>query len=195
MRGVCYDGDVSGALIIALAELVVVSAVTAFFLWYFSSEVRSIIAGAPFAPMPDHMVPALLDMTRLTDGDTLFDLGCGDGRILRRALERGVKRVVGYEVAWWPFFLARRRLGGWGDRAVLVKRNALTADLSEASVIYLYLGSAVVEKLASKFERELRSGVRILCPLFPIDTARHPSIRLIETRRVGTINAYLYEKH
>ena len=183
-------------VVLVVSELLVVSAVTAVLLWMFLSGVRSASSGAPFVPMKASRVRPLLAGMGLTGNDTFCDLGCGDARVLACAVrDFGVRRAVGYDVAWWPLWLARRRIrrARLGGRVTLQQADARTGPVSEVTAVYLYLYPRLVDEVAEHLAHELRRGARVLCPAFPIDTRRHPRFRLIQERKVGTLNAYLYQ--
>ena len=184
------------AVVLVASELLIVSAVTVVLTWMFLSGIRSASSGAPFVPMKASRVHPLLAAMGLTGNDLFFDMGCGDARVLECAVrDFGVRRAVGYDVAWWPLWLARRRIrrAGLGGRVTLQQTDARTAPVSEATAVYLYLYPRLVNEVAGHLAHELRRGARVLCPAFPIDTRRHPRFRLIRQVAVDSISAYLYE--
>lgn len=160
------------------------------------SEVQSTWSGAPYVPMSSRLVPELLACAGIGEGDVIYDLGCGDGRILTAALERcHAAKGVGYDVAYWPLLKARcrARWRGLARRTVFVRANLLTAPVQDATVIYLYLFPNLVDRAATHIARQARPGTRVLAPSFPIDVAKHPGFRLLKQQKIGTITAYLYE--
>lgn len=163
----------------------------------FASGFQSIAGGAPFVPMPRRKIKELLVFGGLNSQDVFFDLGCGDGRALICAVnEFGVKKAVGYDIAYWPVLKSRiiaRRFISDG-RIIIQRQNILKSDLSEATFIYIYLFPALVLKAAYKINKEAKTGAKILCADFKIETDRFQSIKLIKHEKIGNISVYLYEK-
>ncbi len=93
---------------------------------------------APFYPTPDSVINRLMDLTAVGPTDTLYDLGCGDGRVLVAAARRGA-RAVGYELD--PELVRDAvqiaRTGGVEHLVRVVRADAATADVSDATVIAL----------------------------------------------------------
>jgi SAM-dependent methyltransferase len=126
---------------------------------------------APFVPTPEKIVEYMLELSEVDSKDILYDLGCGDGRILFMAVEHfGVGRAVGYElnsgmVQGVKEKIRERELAG---RIEVYNQNFFDADISPASVVTLYLTTSGNAKLRPKFESELRSGARVVSHDFPI---------------------------
>ncbi|MFP3951593.1 MAG: SAM-dependent methyltransferase [Candidatus Bathyarchaeia archaeon] len=126
---------------------------------------------APYVPTPERVVDYMLKVAGVGPDDVLYDLGCGDGRILFKAIEDfSVDRAVGYELK--PNLVEgvgkRIKEGRLHDRVEVHNLNFFEADLSEASVVTLYLTTSGNSKLRSKFREELRPGTRIVSHDFPI---------------------------
>lgn len=157
---------------------------------------RPIIAGAPYVPTRRKHVGALLDMARLTTRDSVYELGCGDGYFSVAAAKRGVRQARGYDVVGMLVRVARlrARLSGVRDRCAFKKGDIRKLDLSGASLVYTYLMTGVMDRLAGGAFLTLKPGARVLSSTFPINTDRHPSFRLVEQKKLGAMDAYLYEK-
>jgi hypothetical protein len=174
-------------------QLVVASAA----IFIFSSSLVSSFAGAPYVPMRSKSVKGLLELGQVSSSDTVYDLGCGDGRILiAAARDFGVKKAIGYDIAAWPIMKAKwlARRAGVHENVNVSRKNCFDADISEATFIYLYLLPKLVDRLAPKISKEVKSGTKILCADFPINLTNHPGFQLLKTEKVGTITGYLYEK-
>lgn len=106
---------------------------------------------------------AMLDLAAVTAGDTVFDLGSGDGRILIAAAQFQHARGIGYDIdpkrtnEAWKF---ARRQGVSGVR--FVTGDLFEADLSAATVVMLFLSPHVNLSLRSKLQRELKPGTRVV---------------------------------
>jgi hypothetical protein len=141
---------------------------------------------APYVPTPMNVVKAMLEIAEAGAGDTVIDLGCGDGRILTTAVEEfGVDRAIGYEL---NRHLVETALKNIYDKKLekkieVVSGNFMEADLSPATIVTLYLTTTGNAKLRPKFKTELREGTRIVSHDFPImdwvmDTPDHEAIKL-----------------
>jgi len=150
---------------------------------------------APYVPTPMNVVHEMLKLARAGPGDVLYDLGCGDGRILLAAVEEyNVDRAVGYEIN--PQMAEATRMKVYDKelqgRIAVLQADFFQEDLSEASVVTLYLTTSGNAKLRPKLEKELRAGARVVSHDFPVSDWVHSR----EEERfymVGTHKLFLYE--
>jgi SAM-dependent methyltransferase len=125
---------------------------------------------APFVPSPQPVVDLMLDAAELKSGETVYDLGCGDGRVLFTAAEKFKAKAVGVELS--PALArdaadqARKR--GLGNRVKVIQGDLLAVDLSPADVVTLYLLTSSNELLKPKLESSLRPGARVVSHDFEI---------------------------
>jgi SAM-dependent methyltransferase len=117
----------------------------------------------PFVTTPQNVVDTMLELARVGPGDTLLDLGSGDGRIVITAAQRFGIRGTGIEID--PRLVARARdnakKAGVADRATFLEQDLFATDLTQASVITIYLLPAVNLKLRPALMR-LNPGTRIV---------------------------------
>jgi tRNA A58 N-methylase Trm61 len=107
----------------------------------------------------------MLAMARISSDDVLYDLGCGDGRFLMTAVtDFGVKKAVGYEIRKDLFATVSEKIRkqGFDNKIKLFNDDLLTADISEATVIMLYLTSTGNERLKPKLTSEAKDGTQIV---------------------------------
>lgn len=150
---------------------------------------------APTVPSPEQAIQRMLAMANLKPTDTLYDLGCGDGRILIAAAEHYHVRAVGIEISER---MARRaaekvKKAHLQDRITVVHGNFLHSDLSHADVVTLYLATTANESLRPTLERSLRPNSRVISYDYPI-----PGWRALNTSETtgatgDTHTIYLYE--
>lgn len=123
-----------------------------------------------FVPTPHHVVDAMLRLAALGKDDVLYDLGCGDGRIPIAAARQYRVRAVGIDID--PERIreadANSRAAGTTALASFRHGDLFEADLSEATVVTLYLLSHLNDKLRPKLVRELRPGARVVSHTFGI---------------------------
>jgi len=150
---------------------------------------------APYVPTPHNVVDTMLTLAKATADDVIYDLGCGDGRILMAAVEDfGAKKAVGYDLN--PKMCGRVRLKvdekGLSDRIEVVNGNFFLADLSGASVVTLYLTTSGNSKLRPKLEEELAPGSRVVSHDFPIHGWATVKAEPPEHYVVGSHKIYVY---
>ena len=122
------------------------------------------LSGVPWVPTREARIRRALQIAGLRPGETLFDLGAGDGRVLLMAAKEFGARAVGIEIgpAQWALGVARIWLSGSRQKVRLRCGNFYRADVSEADVVFVYLTSSQTERLQEKLERELRPGARVV---------------------------------
>lgn len=123
-----------------------------------------------FAGTREEVADAMLRLARVGPGDVVYDLGSGDGRILILAAQKYGARGVGVELDRRLVGISRQvaREGEVADRVRFIEGDFFTADISEATVVTLYLSESVNNRLEPKLKRELRPGTRIVSHQFPI---------------------------
>ncbi len=121
-----------------------------------------------YVPTPPAVVDAMLKLAHLTKDDVVYDLGCGDGRIVVTAARVYGARGVGIDIDPQRIREAREnvRKAGVGDLVTIVEGDLFTSPLSEASVVTLYLLPSLNEKLIPKLNAELKAGTRVVSHSF-----------------------------
>jgi hypothetical protein len=150
------------------AWLLLIFVIGAFILVIASTSVQALWM-VPFVPTPRPIIDAMMKLADLRPGDTVLELGAGDGRVLFAAekIQPDI-HPIGYEGAPGVWLLAQFRIWLRRSRAKIFCRNFMHCDLSKADVIFTYLSIASMRKLRPKFERELKDGVRIVTHAFSL---------------------------
>ena len=134
------------------------------------SEARTRSPGqlAPFDPTPQEVVERMLLLANVKSGDVLYDLGAGDGRVVIAAAKKYGIRAVGFEIDPGLVKLARENVRQQGVEQLVEIREQdfLTADLSQASVVTLYLSYDGNLALRPQLMRQLRAGARVVSYTF-----------------------------
>jgi len=126
---------------------------------------------APYVPSPHDVVRKMLELAEVGSDDIVYDLGCGDGRILFTAiLEFKAKKAIGFDLNEGLCRNIKKKAEELQlqDKIQAVNSNFLSADLSPATVITLYLTTSGNEKLKPKLEKESRAGTRVISHDFPV---------------------------
>jgi Mycolic acid cyclopropane synthetase len=123
---------------------------------------------APFDPTPQEVVDRMLALGGIKPGDLLYDLGSGDGRVLIAAAKKYRIKAVGFEVDPGLVKLAREKIKQENLEQLLEVRHQdfMTADLSSASVVTLYLSHDGNQALKPMLLRQLQPGARIISYTF-----------------------------
>ena len=117
-----------------------------------------------YDPSAPAVVAAMIRLARVAPGDVVFDLGCGDGRIVIAALLSGAARGVCVDIDPQRIAEARDNAGRAGVTARIEFRNEdlFATDIRDASVVMLFLWPEVNLKLRPRLARELASGARVV---------------------------------
>jgi SAM-dependent methyltransferase len=125
---------------------------------------------APYSPTPMDVVQRMLALGKVGARDVVYDLGCGDGRIVIEAARMFGARGVGIDID--PALIARAeanaKQAGVESLVTFRLQDAMTADVSDATVVTLYLLAASNAKLRPVLTKTLRRGARIVTHNYPI---------------------------
>lgn len=121
-----------------------------------------------FVPTPNEIVATMLKMAAVTKKDTVYDLGCGDGRIVITAAQRYGARGVGIDIDPERVAEATENVAraGVADRVKIIRGDLFEADISAATVVTLYLLTDLNLKLRPKLLRDLTPGTRVVSHAF-----------------------------
>lgn len=123
-----------------------------------------------FVPTLYSVADEMLKMAQVTTADFVYDLGSGDGRVLILAAQKYGARGVGIELDPKLVELSRQiaREGEVADKVTFIEGDLFTSDISQATVVTLYLSPTVNKRLEPKLRQELRPGTRIVSHQFRI---------------------------
>ena len=123
---------------------------------------------APYIPTPQDVVDRMLEVAQVTNKDTVFDLGCGDGRVAITAAKKYGARGVGIDIDKDRISESKRnaRDAGVAPLVRFEQGDILNADVSTATVVTLYLVSSANLKLRPILTKQLQPGARIVSHSF-----------------------------
>jgi len=132
--------------------------------------VLPIFFGAPWHPLMPHTIRRILNFVDIRPGETICDLGCGDGRVLITAAKKYSAKGVGVEIDPIKVGLARLlvKLKKVDERVSIIRGNIFDFDPSDADVVYLYLTHQAMDKLFPEILKKLKPTVRIVSYRFCI---------------------------
>lgn len=156
------------------------------------SMIVHVFFGVPYVPSESAVVAKMIAVAKLKNGDTVFDLGCGDGRLLFAAEKKAKVKAIGYEVAPAMLLLAHFLKMLAKSKAKIHFKSLFSANLKEANVIFCYLMPRALEKLSKKIKNECKSGTLVISNTFKI-----PNLELVEKfekdAKKGLPSIYLYK--
>lgn len=125
---------------------------------------------APYVPSPPIVVDRMLQIAGLREGEILYDLGCGDGRIVITAATKYGVNCVGVELDYCRYnrCLKKVRKMNLEGRVKIIHGNAMEISLRDADVVTLYLLTKSNERIRPNLERDLKRGARVVSHDFAI---------------------------
>ncbi|HEY6865321.1 MAG TPA: methyltransferase domain-containing protein [Burkholderiales bacterium] len=153
-------------------------------------ESPTLIPEVPYFPTPEPVVDAMLKLARVGPADLVYDLGCGDGRIVITAAAKYGARGFGVDIDPAPLIRARHdaERAGVDERVHFERGDLFLTDLRPATVVTLYLYESLNRRLMPKLRSELRPGARIVSHKFGMGTQWPPDSVL----SVGDSTIYLW---
>jgi len=152
-----------------------------------AAQYDDISVDVPYVPSPPEVVQALHKLAGTGPGDIAYDLGCGDGRLVVAAVKDfKARRAVGVDINPERIREAEEnaKQNGVADRTKFIQKSFYDADVSEASVVTLYLLSGVNLKMRPKLIKELKAGSRIVSHTFDMGEWKPPIEETVNGRKV-----------
>lgn len=142
-----------------------------------------------YVPTPQEVVDAMLQLARVTPNDVVYDLGSGDGRIPITAAQKYGARGVGIDIDPVRIQEAREnaKLANVTDKVTFLNQDLFESNISDATVVTLYLLPSLNEKLMPKLKKELKPGTRVVSHAFSMGTWEPD-----EKREIGGRTIYLW---
>lgn len=124
---------------------------------------------APYVATPHEVVERMIRLAAVEPGDVVYDLGCGDGRVVIAAAQRGATGVgIDIEPYWVEQSRSSAAAAGVSHLTRFEHGDAVVMDLSPASVVFLYLVHWSTQLVAQKLFNGVRPGTRVVSHSFPI---------------------------
>jgi protein-L-isoaspartate O-methyltransferase len=151
---------------------------------------------APYIPSPMRIVEKMLEVAKVTEGDKVFDLGSGDGRIVITAAQKFGAEAVGVELDEELVRKASARVAELNlqDRVKIMHADLFKTDMRSATVVTLYLVDSINERLRPVFEEQLRPGTRVVVHDFRIPGWEPREVVTVKSEMDVPHQVYLYVK-
>lgn len=150
----------------------------------------TLFVGAPWVPTPRSRARRMLEFAQFRPGETLLDLGSGDGEILLCSVEEfGAHKAIGYEINPFLVWMARFRakIRHTRGRVVTDQKNIFTTPLLDVKVVTTFLIPSTMKRLRTKFATELHPDTRIVSRGFVI-----PGVTPVQKKEGPEEWMYLY---
>lgn len=127
----------------------------------------SLFIKVPFVPTRSRAIPSIINALKLSQDSILYDIGCGDSRILISAISSvpGI-RAIGIEKGIFPFIMSTIKTRGMSIR--ILRADYKDVSFSNATHIYCYLSTEEMNRIAPKITNECKSGTRVVSCDFEI---------------------------
>ncbi|RJO59107.1 hypothetical protein C4546_03845 [Candidatus Parcubacteria bacterium] len=126
------------------------------------------LKAAPWVPTRSADFERILKLAEIKAGQTIFELGAGEGRLLKVFSQTPAAKIIGYEISILPFLIARWRCRKLGHKVELKFKDFFQAPFAKANVIFCFLTPTAMRKLKTKFEAECEPGTQIISYAFSV---------------------------
>lgn len=149
----------------------------------------------PWVPTREELLDIVMRLANINSDDVFYDLGCGDGRVVIKAVKEGAKKGVCVELNSTLIEKAKEgaKAANVLDKIVFINDDFFNVELKDATVVYMYLLTSVNKALKPKLEAELANGTRVITLDFEIPGWK--PIQIVEVSLpMRTARLYLYIK-
>lgn len=146
-------------------------------LTFFYSVVRAI----SWVPMWSKDLERFLNLAKIKKGDKVYDLGCGDGKLLFAAAKYGAE-AEGFEISVLPYIIAKVRQIIDKTKVKIKFRDFWMVNLSGADVVFFFLIPRIYPKLKKKLQSELKPGTRVVAYVWPFEDWEPDTVDKAENR-------------
>jgi SAM-dependent methyltransferase len=108
----------------------------------------------------------MAEAANLKPGEIVYDLGCGDGRIVYLAVKEYGVKGTGFELSPIVYLLAKARRFLWRFKAGIKFGNFYWQDLSDADAVFCYLSGGIMKELEHKLKAEMKKGARVVSYIY-----------------------------
>jgi len=149
---------------------------------------------APWVPTPAPVVDRMLELAAVTGHDILYDIGCGDGRIVITAARRYGARGVGIDIDKAKIEESERNAAAAGvaDKVRFLGMDATKADITEATVVSLYLLPESNALMRPILEAQLRPKSRVVCHNYAMPGWEAKQVRVETVKDEEGVTHYVY---
>ncbi|MEZ7820996.1 MAG: 50S ribosomal protein L11 methyltransferase [Patescibacteria group bacterium] len=156
----------------------------AYFIYSLIKENKNFV---PYVPTPMKIVKEMIQMAGVKEGDNVYDMGCGDGRLVSKASLIKNTKCIGVEWKMDVFITAKIRNFFRRGKAIIKQGDMFKEDISNADVIFTYLLPRAMDRLEDKILKECKDSVVIVSHGFIFK-----NLKLQEEKHIGKITIRKY---
>lgn len=150
---------------------------------------------APWWQMPEDVCKRIARLAKVNKKDTIYDLGCGTGRALIIANTLYGARGIGIEID--PLRAMLAKINVWKNQVkdvTILKDNFYDINLSDATILYIYLVPNALRRLTKKLLAELKPGTKIVSYIYDLPETYKGKVKLLHHDKTNKIFVYLLSK-
>lgn len=118
--------------------------------------------GLPYVGTPNWAIDWLRDNLKLANDDVVYELGCGDARVLSAiAKTNPAAKFIGIEIQWWPYLWAKWRTRNQSN-ITISRGDFLKTDLTSATLVYGFFITVMMPKVADRLRQALHDGAQVI---------------------------------
>lgn len=160
-----------------------------FFIFALALTAYAAYVGAPPLLAPKKAVRRMLELAQVTSGDIVYDLGCGDGRVVIMADKEFQTKAVGFELSPFLYVVGQiKKILAYARKTKIYFRNFYLCDLSKADVITCFLTPRTMPRLQRKLEKNAKPGAKLVSYAFKAKGWKPEKIEKLK----GLAPIYLY---
>ncbi|MBI4713946.1 50S ribosomal protein L11 methyltransferase [Candidatus Uhrbacteria bacterium] len=150
--------------IILSGSIIVILACLASIFWFGGLLLPILFSGAPFVPSSKERVDTMIKLANIKPTDHVVDMGSGEGQFLIKSIKAGAQSADGYEIhpGLVVFSRWRAKRNKMQNKIHVFQKSFWKADVSKATIVFLYLLPNHMVKLETKLKNELPIGARII---------------------------------
>lgn len=134
----------------------------------------STMTKAPYVVSADNAIDEALKLAKPKPGELIYDLGCGDCRVLIQAAIKYQTRGLGYDISPFCYLKSKFkiRLNHLSEKVDIRRESLYKADLTKPDIIFLYTGTKIMDSIEKTIFDQMKSGARIVSLAFPFKHRR-----------------------
>jgi len=173
-----------------IIEIIYLLFILIFFISFTSIALAGILLTVP-VPTPQKAVNQMLKIAKIKKGDKVYDLGCGDGRIIITAAKNFDAYAIGYEISILHFLITKFKIKkeGLSSKVKVIYGNFYQKNFSDASLITIFGIPNKMNKVGETIQKSALPGTKIVSYAFPIP--QFSPLKVVKLKNLAPI--YLYQ--